>query len=665
MRRFRWFLLVLLLLAALLPVAVVVGTNAFLNVTLPLILNRQPERLRMGWSWAWTWDLQHVRVWGYTLRVQGPMDQWWLSVDQGSLKVELRPLLERRFQADQVEAWGVSLAYRGRFDAPPTPGRPPATPYVEGRTAEVPGFTNPPDPRPEDIYPAPEAPWLIALDDANVEGIREVWLGDYRFVGDAAVRGDLIVMPSASLDVSDAELHVNGGDLLYEGVPLVGDLLVDGEFTLEGVDPTRDVGLAILGHLDTELELQARVDDLAFLDEFLGESPWVGIEGGYGELRAALDIVQGTLQPGSAVDARADDLVARVGTYAANGEGAVSIVVGENSRGTLALVLDRFLIHRDGEPTPLVRGHGFRLDASATYLRIDGPPDGVRAVATLPRSEVPNLRAFRQYLPDDIGLDIVSGRATISGTASVEEDGDRVSGGFSLDIPSVRLTWKSIPIVGAAHMEGRVPSGHLDQGRYDVRGTRFEVSKVSVGGRPPDWWAKVRFDRGRVATDEDLFLTADTTFSCADSSPVFRVVVGDRKVPPGVEKLVTLRDLRGEADLAIGQTSVAVRHMAINTAKSELHLHLKQTPARLDALLFARFGGLTLAMSAAGDEYALQMVDARKWFHARLAAAGTPELMRDRFGREEVVEAAKEEKRTGLKVFGKDLLKIFGKKKEK
>lgn len=651
-------------LAVLTPVAVLVGANVFLNVWLPLIINRQPERLKMGWNWAWTWDLRHVEVGGYTLRVQGPLDQWWLSLDRARLTVNLKPLLSRRFQADDIETWGVSLRYRARADAPVSDEGVARAPFVEGRTAEIPGLTNPPDRKPEEIYPPPAEPWLIALDDAQLDDIREVWLGDYRFVGNASARADLIVMPDASLDVSDGEFAIHLGEIRYEDIPLVGELLTEATFTLEGVDPVHDAGAAIFGHLDAAVELRARVDDLAIMDQFLGESPWVGVEGGYGGLAAVLDVQQGKFKPGSWVQAGAEDLSVRVGTYSAQGEGYVSLDIGEKSHGALALVLERFLIHRQGEPTPLVRGRGFRIDAEAHTLSVDAPPSGVTATATLPQSEVPDLRVFRTYLPADIGLDVLGGKATVSGSATVEEDGDRVSGRFSLDVPSVRLLWKAMPISGAARIEGRVPWGELDVGRYDVRGTRFELSRVSVGGSPAMWWAKAKIDQGRVNTGADTFLVADTTFSCADSTPFFRVAVGNREVAPWIEGLVTLRDLKGEATLAIGQTSLAVRHMEILTKKSEIHLHLEQKGMRTNALLFARLGILAVATRVVDDEFTVQLFDPRKWFHARLAEAGTPEKMRYRDGRIEAELSDVKDSRPGLKIFGADVTKMFGKKTE-
>ena len=60
-----------------------------------------------------------------------------------------------------------------------------------GQSVEKRQHDGPPLVRPEDIYPPPVEPWLVALDDVEVSDIREVWLGDYRFVGEAQLAGEI------------------------------------------------------------------------------------------------------------------------------------------------------------------------------------------------------------------------------------------------------------------------------------------------------------------------------------------------------------------------------------------------------------------------------------------------------------------------------------------
>jgi len=662
MHRVRPTLLVLGSLALFLVTlgaAFLFGLNFFLNTGLKVLLNRQPERLEMGWSYAWTWDARHVEVDGYTLRVQGPLDQWWLTVDKAELTVGLRPLLERRFQGDDVRADGVVVHYRGRADAPAAPGRTPPGPYVDGLTAPIPGLENPPLVRPEDIYPPPVEPWLVALDDVEVSDVREVWLGDYRFIGEAQLAGDLIVMPGSSLDLSEVSAQVLQGEIDLDGIPVVSDLSLEVEGALEGVDPVTDAGSGMLRRLDAALTLGGHVDDLRSIDIFLRDAPWVGIEGGSGRLNAWLDIEDGVLRRGSAATARLNDLSARIGTYIAAGDGRIDVTQDRLAR--MALVFDTFAVHQ-GTGGALVRGHGFRLDATMPALRLDEPPSGFTAVATLPYSEVPNLKQFDRYLPADIGLRILGGQAFVSGTARVEEDGNHVSGALTVEVPEARLLFAGIPIAGVARVTGRIASGLLDEGRYDIRGSSFAVKHVAFDAKKPEWWARIDVRSGRVSTEDDTFLTTRSDFSCADSSPFLQIAAGKRKIAPWIDDLVRLKNLTGEVHASFGETSLAIDHLHVRAPKAELHLHMKQRGPRTDALLFARLGLFGAATRLSGEEYNVQLIDAKKWFYARLAEAGTPEAMTSRSG--VVTDAANlaKDDRRGLRIFKKDLTKMFEKK---
>ena len=58
MRRAFFLLAAALVFSGMAVVAALFGLNFFLNTGLLLLINRQPERLWMGWRSAWTWDAQ-------------------------------------------------------------------------------------------------------------------------------------------------------------------------------------------------------------------------------------------------------------------------------------------------------------------------------------------------------------------------------------------------------------------------------------------------------------------------------------------------------------------------------------------------------------------------------------------------------------------------------
>lgn len=598
--------------------------NLFVNLVLPRVISMQPERVRMRWGWAWTWDAHHVEVRDFAMWVQGPLDQWYLHVDHATLDVELLPLLERRFQADDLVAQGAVFRYRGRVDAPPVPGLPPPT-YDPARTAQIPGMTNPPARDPDTLYGPPAAPWLVAFDDAVVTDVRELWLGDGRFLGDAEVAGDLILLPAASVDLSGLHVHVNGGDLLVEGAPVVSDIAADAEVSLEGFDPTLSVGADVLRFLDGAIRLDAHVYDLATMGIFLPSSGSIGMAGGSGEVYAAIGLRGGAVQPGSRVRARVADAEVSIGAWSVVGDARLDVVT--DSGAEVSLRFEEFGVERARDRRTVARGAGFRVDARADTLHLDGAPEMMSATVMLPPSDVPDLRLLDGFLPRDAGVDLRGGRAVVRGVALVTDDGEHVEGSVDVDVPEFALAWRGLPVHGALHLGARA-AGSLVEGRYQVEGTELKLHDVGVGDGPRDWWAALRVRDGTVATGAATYLHATTELRCKDTAPVFRVATamapGDdaHDLPKWIEQLLTFHDLRGDARLALGQDSIRVEHLAIRTPKAEVRMRMEQQRDALDALLYVRFGRLDVATRLAGDTLTAQIVRAAPWFNARLAERG-------------------------------------------
>lgn len=633
-----------LLALPLFAACLLVGVNVFVNIWLPPLLNLQPERLRMHWGFAWTWNAHRVHVRGFEMVVQGPLDQWYLHVDHAALDVELRPLLEQRFQADHVVIQGAAFHYRGRVDAKVPDGVPPPT-YDPARTATVPGLENPPKRDPDRLYGEPAAPWLIALDDVDATHIEDLWLGDVRFVGDLEASGDAILLPGRSVDLTGLRLLVNNGDVTVEQLPVLRDLYAEAEVTLEGFDPSQSVGVDVLRFVDANLHLVGHVYDLSSFTSIFGEGGEVGIAGGSGVLHLDLRVKDGEVLPPSHLRAQVQDVEAFVGTWKIVGDALLTARV-QPALTRLRLVFGRYGVERGVDQRVVAQGEGFRFDGIADRVHLDRAPDHVSVLATLPPSEVPDLRPFDVFLPRDVGLDLRGGRAVVSGTAAVD-DGDAVSGQLTVDVPQFQLAWQGRPIHGALMLVARVGEGSLTTGTYDVTGTTLRVERVGIGDTSKDWWARVKLGRSRVTTAEPNFLHANADFALLDTGPVFALATREHPVPDWVRSLLTFHDLHGEVQAELGGDSIRIPHFFVKSPKAEVRVWLAQKRQDLDALLYARLGPLGVATALHGNDFAVELTDARRWYNARLDERGVAadELVPDARGN---VGDAPEDRRAGI-----------------
>jgi hypothetical protein len=141
--------------------------------------------MRISWDSAFTYLPGFANVKGFELRSQTRRDQIFVAVAEADARISLVKLAFKTIHIRGVDARNVDFRYRERFDSPRRVKRgedlsePPAN---FENYPEIPEFSNPPDPKPEDIYPMKKKkrPWTIKITGADVEGPVKVALNEFR-----------------------------------------------------------------------------------------------------------------------------------------------------------------------------------------------------------------------------------------------------------------------------------------------------------------------------------------------------------------------------------------------------------------------------------------------------------------------------------------------------
>ena len=155
-------------------VVYVVGANFFLRSgRLLQLINKKPEKTSINWDSAVTYLPGFATVEGFTLRSQTKKDQVYVHVAEADARISLIKLAFKTIHIRGVNARDVDFRYRERLDRPPKAGQeeePSGPPLNLEYYPEIPGFTNPPDPKPEDLYPRKKKkrPWTIKITGAEI-----------------------------------------------------------------------------------------------------------------------------------------------------------------------------------------------------------------------------------------------------------------------------------------------------------------------------------------------------------------------------------------------------------------------------------------------------------------------------------------------------------------
>ncbi|HSN86708.1 MAG TPA: hypothetical protein VL025_08115, partial [Thermoanaerobaculia bacterium] len=363
-RLFLRFLLALgLFLALLYPVYLAAGNHFLRSGELERRLNRRPERFLLRFEEARTVFPGVIRFKGLEVRNQTRTVQWWLAIDQGTVEIDLPRLYRREFVTHRLTGEGAAFRLRRRADTP-------ARKIVTRRELEpaIPGFTNPPRPAPEALYPPGSRPasgkrrqpWRLRFAGIELDGVREIWIEEVRFAGLARAAGSFDLhlrrrfeLEGVRLDVAEGDLRLGAG----RGEPILAGVKGRLAGNIASYRPADHRGWKMLRFVSGRAEVEGRGPRLDWLDLYLRKTHWVELRGAAGPLEADLRMKDGLFVAGSRLEAHPERLTVGFLDYEAEGSGNARWELeppdGKPGKpgeavGRIALKLDEFRLKRRG-----------------------------------------------------------------------------------------------------------------------------------------------------------------------------------------------------------------------------------------------------------------------------------------------------------------------------
>src|SRR5205823_4259638 len=152
----------------------------------------------------------------------------------------------------------------------------------------------------------------IELNDVIADPVREVWIDEGRFLGDARITGGFLLQPIRWATVGPADARFRSGEARTASDVLVRDLRGTIDCTIHGFDPRLVGGSDVFDFVTTDVALDGVVPDLTSLHNFADASA----TGGGGAAHVEVVVERGALT-------RADIDVTSEAAHVALGEHAV------------------------------------------------------------------------------------------------------------------------------------------------------------------------------------------------------------------------------------------------------------------------------------------------------------------------------------------------------
>jgi hypothetical protein len=497
------------------------------------ITNQNSEKLFIAYGSAWS-------VWPGRLHIKALRIRWkdsyvesYVTFDKVVGTFDLVSLMKQQLRVRDVDATGVTVRVRPRL-APEE-----ATPDALEGVAEIPGFTGPPLKKTEPRKVMTDENYKffdIDLEDARIESLRELWIGPYRFAGDARATGGFYVRPNRKFMLRPSHMTVKSGNLTLAKRFFGQDVRGTIDMKIAMHDPRAVDGIEFFRHVDTHLKLESGVEDIGFLQRWFGPKAGVRVSGGKGTAKSDVWIEAGVLQNGSVLDLRANRALIHVPNRGSAWTDAVAHLKIENNewRSTMTMT-DVRIERRWAEPYPL---RADRIDWLATTRSLDlanKPADDVLASVDVPHAKLTDVRAL-QGLFGKQGI-VEKGVASLKFHADFSVRERLLKAELSIESPRFAMQYEEM------HVEARVATG-LRLSRLDIdvmNGTvshgyievRDALVRAPNAGRPPPpWWGRLDVKDLAIDRDRKPIAAGSFAFAARDARPALHVVDAKKQTVP-------------------------------------------------------------------------------------------------------------------------------------
>jgi hypothetical protein len=253
------------------------------------LINDGPESTSVEYSSAFSPWPGRLQVNDLRIRDRGRASEWMIALDEGRAHVGLLDLLHRRFHPTHIRGKGLVILVRSRLTPEEaTPGRLLVIP-------PIPGFPAPPLRRPgQTASPPTGREWTIWLENVDVDGVREIWVDEYHYAGDATLTGGMLLHPGSRFEVFPASLEVRSGTLRVNEETLAVSVRASLAAVIHPYDLREESGDAALRFLTGTGRATGRIESIHFLNVMLNTPPALSLQGGTGDLSAELSLDQGS-----------------------------------------------------------------------------------------------------------------------------------------------------------------------------------------------------------------------------------------------------------------------------------------------------------------------------------------------------------------------------------
>ena len=616
-----------------LEVVYVVAANYFLRTDrLQQLINKKPEKTHISWESAASWLPGFATVKGFTLRSQTMKDQVYVHVAEADARISLIKLALKTIHIRGVDAREVDFRYRERLDSPrrteahEDPLEPP--PNFEFYP-EIPGFTNPPDPKPEELYPRKKTkrPWTVKITGAEVQGPVKVALNEFRLEGDGSVGGGVTVRPRKTITIHRGRLGLDSTAVTI-GPELVSDnLSIHSDLRFE---PFPDKGATVadvIGGISGSLMVAGQIGERAAVSHEI--TPGLTTFGA-GTVAANLEFKRGGLRAGSRYTLNSDAFHVTIMGLDASGSAKVSgdtVREGGEHVTRMKIAFEEYRFVDPADEMAYITGTGLEVDAHWTGFSLSERVPAKHAKVVLPRMIIHDVRVFNDLIPGDGAISFQSGTGEVEATLEVN---NRIAAG-TVDVAAedVVIETRNAPFYGDLEVHAKLEEGDLSAAAFHLSDTTIRLDDI-VGEelaekkqeRLEAWYCDVELKQGSVTFGKPLAARGHLLFKMHDTRPLVAMLKDHGVKLKGLSLMPNIKDIDGAMDVDLAEAQVKVEDLVLTGKDLEalgwIHARDKQANGRL----FVKYGIVAAGIGLDEGKAKVHLAKPRQWFEEQPGPQG-------------------------------------------
>lgn len=621
----RWLLGIAIACVALEIVYLVAASLMLRGDRLTRLINKKPEKMQITWTSARSWFPGVVTVDELEIRGQTRRIQWYVAADDVHARISLLSLPLKRVHLSSAHTAGIDFRLRRRLDPPAKEGDEGTPREIRGSEhfPEIPGFTNPPNPKPEDIYPAKKKlkkPWTIHLGGVDVDGPIRVAVGRMRLDGEGVASGAMTYRTRDFVEVRRGNLVLTKGRLIIDSEVASDDLSLDVTSRWRTF-PAKGAKLPqILEGVSGSFAIAGNIHNKASVPIEL--VPGLPISA-TGRLDTTLRLKDGTLQPDSSYAFTSDDL--RVGLLGLTAAGSAKVAgttrAGDSGpRTEVTIDLDSFEFLNPEGAAMGIQGSGLAVRAAWDGQSLAHWKPATLVEVKLPRAEISDLGVIGRLLPVSLGFAVTSGTGTLSAQLAVDAD-RRASGQLDLTTQQLRLEARGVPMRADLGIHTTLTRGDLQERRFEIAEATITVDNAMNEAldhkeqkkRGP-WWCSLKLTQGTLVFGRPMTASGALAMKLRDIRPIVTIINEFSDPPKWISLLPDVKNIDGSMIIDADGTATAVKEADITGQSLQMLGSLRLAEKKADGRIYVKYKGVAAGIGLDHGKSSLHLVKPREWF---------------------------------------------------